>query len=125
VLPADDDRAKLIDPAILAERRAKRAEIAEEQLHEQLVEAQRQNDRLQGRADALSGELELARERRDELAQRLDVQDRDLRFAHQREHSERQLRIESQDELAQARRDAAGAHDDLRAKLREAHQRAD
>ena len=113
------------DPAILAQRRAKRAEIAEEQLQDQLAQARREIDRLQGRADALSGELEMARDRRDQMAGEIDGLNRDLRYSHQREHSERQLRIETQDDLAQARRDATGAHEELRAQLREAHQRAE
>ncbi len=121
MLPADNP----IDPAMLAQRRAKRAEIAEEQLQEQLAQARHDIDRLQGRTDALSGELELARERRDEMASDIDALKRDLRHAHQREHSERQLRIETQDDLAKARRDAIGAGDDLRAELREAYQRAE
>ena len=121
MFPADNP----IDPAILAERRAKRAEIAEEQLQEQLAQARRDIDRLQGRADALSGELELARERRDETAREIDGLKRDLRYAHQREHSERQLRIETQDVLAEAQRDALGSSDELRAELRDAYQRAE
>jgi hypothetical protein len=121
VFPADNP----IDPAMLSERRAKRAEIAEEQLQDQLAQARREIDRLQGRADALSGELEIARDRRDETAREIDGLKRDLRYSHQREHSERQLRIETQDALAQAQRDAMGAGDDLQAELREAYQRAE
>ncbi len=126
MFPADDDRAdNVIDPSMLAERRAKRAEMSEERLNAELIEAQRLNDRLQGRADALSGELEIARDRRDEIAQRIEALQRELRVAQQREHAERQLRIEIQDELAQAGRDAVAERDALRSEVREAHQRTD
>src|SRR3954469_15524150 len=105
--PLPPDHGNVVDPDVLASRRARRAEVSEDATLElRLFDAERRLG-------------EVAAER-DELRARLDVHERDLRSTRQREWSEQQQRLEAQGEAAAARELGGAQIAALRERLAEA-----
>ena len=77
-VPAVNDPDNVVDPVVLAERRARRAELAEEELRELLREAELGAATLKGRLAAVEGELATARAQRDALAADLARREKEL-----------------------------------------------
>jgi hypothetical protein len=101
------ESGKVVDPEVLASRRARRAEVGEDaSLELRLFEA----DRRLG---------EIAAER-DTLRAQIEGFERDLRGTRQREWSEQQQRLEAQGEAAAARELAGAQLAELRERLAEA-----
>ncbi|UTI62303.1 hypothetical protein NBH00_13120 [Paraconexibacter antarcticus] len=90
---------QVIDPKVIAERRARRAEINEGAMRDRAREAERA-------LELARAQLQGAHEQRAELAARLKQVERDLRAARQGEHAESARRTEVEEELAVARREA-------------------
>jgi hypothetical protein len=100
--PPPSDSGNVVDPEVLASRRARRAEVGEEATLElRLYDAERRLGEVAAERDALRSALE--------------AHERDLRSTRQREWSEQQQRLEAQGEAA-ATRELAGSRV---AKLRE------
>jgi hypothetical protein len=105
--PPPSDSGNVVDPDVLAARRARRAEVSEDApLELRLFEAER----------ALG---EVAAER-DALRAAVDAHERDLRTTRQREWAEQQQRLEAQGEAAATRELAGSQVADLRERLAEA-----
>jgi small-conductance mechanosensitive channel len=119
-----NDPDNVVDPVVLAERRARRAELAEEELRELLREAELGAATLKGRLAAVEGELATARAQRDALAADLARREKELIAATQREHAEQALRSEAQTRAAEAETGSRRELDDLRVRLLAAEQRA-
>lgn len=121
----DDEQGEVIDRAVLAERRARRAELTEDALSRRAVQAERTVSTLEAQLANLEQRLGTAREERDELESRMAEAQRRLRAAEQREYAEQQRRIESQDELEALRRAQQTEVETLRARVAAANQRAE
>ena len=122
---ADDGEAEVIDRAVLAERRARRAELAEDTLTRRAEDAERTKETLEAQLANLEQRLEGARVERDEIEAKVAEAERKLRSAEQREYSEQQRRIEVEDEVERLRRDAEHEAGELRRRLEAANQRAE
>jgi hypothetical protein len=113
-LPADRPRIAapapeadtVVDPLVLAERRAQRAQLSERAQALRAEQAERARDAVRAELDELNERLRVARERRADLQAELSDRARSLRTTTQNEHAERALREEL---VAQerARREAA------------------
>ncbi|MFL5845045.1 MAG: hypothetical protein ACJ762_10155 [Solirubrobacteraceae bacterium] len=126
VLPVEEDaEAEVIDRAVLAERRARRAEMAEEGLVRRAADAEQTVTTLEAQLANLEERLGQAHEERDELQAGLADAERRLKAAQQREYAEQQGRIEAQDSVEQAKRDSEHEVTDLRRRLEAANQRAE
>src|SRR4051812_11537444 len=102
--PPSSDPGNVVDPEVLASRRARRAEVDDETgLELKLFEAERRLGEVAAERDALRTRLE-------------DVE-RDLRGTRQREWAEQQQRLEAQGEAAASRELAAGQVAALRERL--------
>ncbi|MCW2999804.1 MAG: hypothetical protein JWN65_3353, partial [Solirubrobacterales bacterium] len=108
--PDDPDAGAIVDPTVIAERRARRAELNEGALRERAVKAESQLANAQRLLDG-------AHEQRKELAARLKQAERDLRAARQGEHSETQRREEIEEDAGAAQREAEQQLAALRAAL--------
>ncbi|MCW3000695.1 MAG: Chromosome segregation ATPase-like protein [Solirubrobacterales bacterium] len=108
--PDDPDAGTIVDPTVIAERRARRAELNEGALRERAVKAEEQ-------LSAAQRQLDGAHEQRKELAARLKRAERDLRAARQGEHAEGQRREEIEEDASAARREAEEQIAELRAAL--------
>lgn len=115
--PADEGSAPppatVVDRTVLAERRARRAELAEESLVRRTQAAEATAATLRTQLEHLEARVREAVTERDRLA-------RDLRSAEQREEAERRVRLE----VAEERGDAEHEVRELRDRLRAAHERA-
>ncbi len=113
----DDEAGNVVDPEVLAQRRARRAESSDPPLLERATQAEQAVVSLESRLRVAERDLEATVAERDELAEKLGVRERELRTARQREYAEQQLRIEAQDRAADARaeveREVAGLRDRL------------
>lgn len=96
-----DPERRVIDPVVLADRRARRAELGETQARARLAEVE---DELR----AVEAELAERRRAADRLAQELDAQGRELLAARQREFAEREARLDAQAEAAAAHQAVEG-----------------
>lgn len=114
----------VVDPAVLAERRARRAELAEQSLQERTTAAERAVVALQGRVTETEERLAEAASERAELARRLAERERVLRGALQREYAEQRQRLEAEGELAATDRTAREELARLRRALQAAEARA-
>jgi hypothetical protein len=119
-----NDPDNVVDPVVLAERRARRAELAESELRELLRETELGAATLKGRLSAVEAELATARAQRDALAADLARRENELIAASQREHAETALRSEAQTRAAEASTGSRRELDDLRVRLVAAEQRA-
>jgi chromosome segregation ATPase len=120
---AEPAGATVVDRAVLAERRARRAELAEQAIARRAEEAERALAELEGELAKLELRLERATDERAELMASLSEVTRDARAASQRAEAERRRREESvaeasehtseaEDEAARVREraEAAGEH---------------
>jgi hypothetical protein len=112
-----NDPDNVVDPVVLAERRARRAELAEEELRELLREAELGAATLKGRLAAVEGELATARAQRDALAADLARREKELIASNQREHAEQALRSEAQTRAAESQTGSRRELEDLRVRL--------
>jgi hypothetical protein len=119
-----NDPDNVVDPVVLAERRARRAELAEEELRELLRETELGAASLKGRLAAVEAELATARTQRDALAVDLARREKELIATSQREQTEQALRSEAQTRAAEATSGSRRELDDLRIRLVAAEQRA-
>jgi hypothetical protein len=101
------ESGNVVDPEVLASRRARRAEVGEDaSLELRLFEADRRLGEIAAERDALRAQIEGF--------------ERDLRGTRQREWSEQQQRLEAQGEAASARELAGAQLAELRERLTEA-----
>src|SRR3954470_21100144 len=101
------DHGNVVDPDVLASRRARRAEVSEDaSLELRLFEAERRLGEVAAERDALKAALEAG--------------ERDLRSTRQREGAEQQQRLEAQGGAASARELAGTQLAELRERLAEA-----
>lgn len=110
--PEDPSRShaegNVVDPAVLAERRAQRAELAEQVASRRAADAQALAAELSGERARLEAELEEARREPERLSRLVAERERALRTAEQRAHAEEAQRIETAEQLAaQVRRHEA------------------
>jgi hypothetical protein len=112
---AEPAGATVVDRAVLAERRARRAELAEETIARRAEEAERALAELEGELAKLELRLERATDERAELMSRLSEATRDARAAAQRAEAERRRREES---VAEASERTSEAEDEA-ARVRE------
>ncbi len=117
--------ATVVDPKVLAERRARRAEMAEESLLSRVNRAEQDRVLLATRLAEAEHELSAARTGREALTKDLERRERELRIAEQREFAEQQRRVEAEDETVQARRTTRGDVDALRRQVQASEQRID
>jgi hypothetical protein len=105
--PPPSDHGNVVDPDVLATRRARRAEVGEDaSLELRLFEAERRLGEVAAERDALKAAV--------------DAHERDLRTTRQREWAEQQQRLEAQGEAAATRELAGGQVAELRERLAEA-----
>ena len=117
-LPAE---GKVVDPVVLAERRAQRAELAEQVAARRAADAQALAAELSGERARLEAELEEARREPERLSRLVAERERALRAAEQRAHGEEAQRIETAEQLA----DAVRRHETELAELRARSERAE
>lgn len=123
--PEAEPEAEVIDRAVLAERRARRAELTEETLVRRAADAEQAAGTFEAQLANLEERLGQARDERDELEAALADAESRLRAVQQREYSEQQQRIDAQDEVERLRRGEEGEIGDLRRRLEAANQRAE
>ena len=121
---AVEDPDNVVDPVVMAERRARRAELAEEELRELLREAELGAATLKGRLSAVEGELATARAQRDSLSGDLARREEELQAASRREAADQALRTEAQTRAAEAQTGSRREVEELRLRLVAAEQRA-
>lgn len=121
VEPASDI-GTLVDPAVLAERRARRAEIAEQSAAERAASAEQEASTLRTQLEHIEERLARAASERDSLASRVADAERRLRLAEQREEAERRRRGELEEELAAERRSVEQEVHDLSDRLASAEE---
>ena len=122
---ADEPAAEVIDRAVLAERRARRAELGEDAVARRAEAAEQTTATLTAQLSNLEQRLALLSDERAELEAQVAESERRLRAAEQREHAEQQLRIEAQDDLALVRRAGEAEIADLRTRLESVTGRAE
>ena len=122
---ADETTGEVIDRAVLAERRARRAELSEDVVARRAETAERTTATLTAQLGNLEQRLSLAGDERAELEAQIAESERRLRAAEQREHAEQQLRIEAQDDLGLVRRAHEAEIADLRERLESVTRRAE
>jgi hypothetical protein len=114
----------VVDRAVLAERRARRAELAEEEVARRAEEAEGSVAALEAELAKLELRLERAGSERAELEARLADTARDARTAAQRAHAERRRREEAVEEAADRVEEAEHGAERLRARLAAAEERS-
>ncbi len=122
--PNDPETGRVVDPEVLAGRRARRAERDEEGLLERAQRAERMVVALEHRLDEAEGRLAIAKRDRGKLAGDLERVERDLTAALQREFAEQRLRVELEGDSGSARAELEGEAEELRAAHRAAQSRA-
>jgi exonuclease VII large subunit len=98
------DEIVVVDAAVLAERRARRAEIGEDALRARAAQAERAAVSMERRLSDAESHLGEAAQERDRLAEQLAETERALTVARQQSFADEQARIDAEDELAAARR---------------------
>jgi len=99
------DEIVVVDAAVLAERRARRAELGEDALRARAAQAERAAVSMERRLSETESRLEDAARERDRVAERLADAERAVTVARQQAFAEEQARIDAEDELAAARRE--------------------
>lgn len=126
--PPDDARrpgeGNVVDPVVLAERRAQRAELAEQAAARRAADAQALAAELSGERARLEAELEDARREPERLSRLVAERERALRAAEQRAHGQEAQRIETAEELAGRVRRHEADLAELAARSERAEQRA-
>jgi len=113
----DGPPGTVVDPAVLAERRAARAEIAEASWSRRAASAEQAAETLRAQLGHLEERLGRAQAERDALADRVVDAERRLRAVEQREEAERRRRAELEEEAGAASRETEALVADLRARL--------
>lgn len=108
---------QVIDRAVLAERRARRAEMTEQTLARRAGDAEDQARNLEGQMGNLEQRLGEADIERDRLERELAERERQLRATRQREYAEQQLRIEAEEERRASERELRKEIEVLRRRL--------
>jgi len=121
----EPEPAEVVDRAVLAERRARRAELVEGELARRAVEAERASAALEAQLGGLEERVHEVIAQRDAAQARLHERDRALLTATQREHAERALREEAEEERHQLEHALGLELADARARLAEAEERAE
>jgi hypothetical protein len=116
--------ATVVDRAVLAERRARRAELAEEANARRAAEAERALRDLESELAKLELRLERAESERATLEERVAEQTRAARAADQRAHAERRRREEALEEAATRTAESEDAARRLGERLEAAQDRA-
>ncbi|HEX4107461.1 MAG TPA: hypothetical protein VHX88_04965, partial [Solirubrobacteraceae bacterium] len=88
--------AQVIDRAVLAERRARRAEMVEGTLEQRAEEAEATVRDLEWRLESVEEQLAAVVREREQLRERVTGAEREVRRIRQREYAEQQLRIEAE-----------------------------
>ncbi len=114
--------AQVIDRGVLAERRARRAELAEQGLLRRAAEAEAAVDTLQRQLTNLEQRFAKTNEELERLRPRLTQGEAERRRLRQREYAEQQQRLEAEDRIRELEARIAGERDGLRASLRKAEQ---
>ncbi len=118
--PADTEPppdAQIIDRAVLAERRARRAEMHEQTLMAELAAAQASARTLEGQLANTEERLQQNARERTGLETALARQETQLRLSRQREYAEQQLRVEAVERAQAIERDGAAEVETLRREL--------
>lgn len=118
------DAGTVIDPLVLAERRARRAELSETAQVESTAQAERASDALRDQLSEVDSRLRAARDRSRGLEAELAARTRALREATQSAHAERNLREELVTEERARRQAAEDEATTLRERFRQAEARA-
>jgi hypothetical protein len=124
----DPPPGTVVDPAVLSERRARRAELADEGASARAVSAEQTVETLRAHLALLEERAARVGEARDALAARVADAEQRLRLAERREEAERRRREELEegeqrrrekieDEAAGSRRHVEAELDDLRGRL--------
>lgn len=121
----EPEPAEVVDRAVLAERRARRAELAEDELARRAVEAERASAALEAQLGGLEEHVREVVAQRDAAQAQMHARDRALLSATQREHAERALREEADEERHQLEHALGAELADARARLAEAEERAE
>lgn len=121
-LPPDD--ANVVDPAVLSERRAQRAELAEQVAARRAADAQALAAELAAERARLEAELEQARLEPERLSRLVAERERALRAAELRAHAEEAQRIEARDALAEAQARFARELAEARGELQRSREQA-
>ena len=117
--------AQVIDRGVLAERRARRAEIAEQALLRRASEAEATVDTLQRQLANLEQRFARTNEELERLRRGANEGEAERRRLRQREYAEQQQRLESEERVRELRAQIAGESDGLRASLREAERKTE
>lgn len=118
--PAAAQPAQVIDRGVLAERRARRAELNEQVLTRRLGDAEARVTTLESQLANLETRLEQAAAERERMAAEVHEQEREVRRVKQREYAEQQLRFEAEERRRRAEEHARAEHHQLRARLAQA-----
>jgi hypothetical protein len=121
----EPEPAEVVDRAVLAERRARRAELVEDELARRAVEAERASAALEAQLGGLEERLREVVAQRDIAQGQRHERDRALLSATQREHAERALREEAEEGRHQLEHAMGAELADARARLAEAEERAE
>ena len=112
--------AQVIDRGVLAERRARRAELAEQALLRRATEAEATVDTLQRQLTNLESRFARTNEELERLRPRLAQGEAERRRLRQREYGEQQQRLEVEERVRELEAQIAGETDGLHARLRDA-----
>jgi hypothetical protein len=117
--PATGVPAQIIDRGVLAERRARRAELNEQALMRRLADAESRVTTLESQLANLEARLEQANAEREGMAEQAREREHALRAAKQREYAEQQLRFESEAARRRAAEESRRQLQEIRARLAE------
>ncbi|MDQ3090837.1 MAG: hypothetical protein M3R46_04075, partial [Actinomycetota bacterium] len=121
----EPEPAEVVDRAVLAERRARRAELVEDELARRAVEAERASAALEAQLGGLEEHLREVIAQRDAAQAQMHARHRALLSATQREHAERALREDADEDRHQLEHALGAELADARARLAEAEERAE
>ena len=117
--------AQVIDRGVLAERRARRAELAEQALLRRATEAEATVDTLQRQLTNLEQRFAQTNQELDRLRRLVSDGDAERRRLRQREYAEQQQRLETEERVGELQAQIAGESEGLRASLREAEMKTE
>ncbi len=117
--------AQVIDRGVLAERRARRAELAEQTLLRRATEAEATVDTLQRQLTNLEQRFTVTTQELERLRRAVRDGEAERRRLRQREYAEQQQRLESEERVRELNAQIAGEGDGLHAGLREAERQVE
>ncbi len=121
--PAVD--AQVIDRGVLAERRARRAELAEQTLLRRATEAEATVDTLQRQLTNLEQRFTVTTQELERLRRAVRDGEAERRRLRQREYAEQQQRLETEERVRELNAQISGEGDGLRASLRETERKVE